>query len=82
MTVEHIERKGSHHGVAHGVLLEEVSAVGSWLMVPPCSPFVHQKADVFFRVFFVHDGTVALDHIFYLKAFAQCPVVLVVVEFG
>ena len=78
--VEHVEREGGHHGVAHGILLVEVPPYGAGLLVPPCAPFVEEQSDVLFRVFLVHNGAVPLEYIFNLEAFAEGPVVLVVVE--
>ena len=59
-----------------------MAADGARLLVPPGAPLVYEQAYLAFRVFLVHDGLVLLDNLLYLKAFAQRPVVLVVVELG
>ena len=79
--MEHVERESCHEGVAHGILLVEVAADGAWFLIPPGAPFIDEQTDVLLGVFGVHDGAVLLDDVFDLEAFAERPVVLVVIEF-
>ena len=63
MAIEDVKAHGSDHGVAHGVLLEEVARVGARLYVEPCSPLVEKKADSALRIISVHDGLMILEHL-------------------
>ena len=78
--VEHVQGKGCHESIAHGVLLVQVAVDRSRLFVPPSAPFVHHQADLLLRVVFVHDLDMFFDDIFYFEAFAHCPVIVVLVE--
>ena len=80
--MENVKREGSHESVAQSVLLVQVSGNGTRFLIPPGSPLINEQADASLGIFLVHDGLVLLDHLFNLQAFAQRPVVLVVVEFG
>ena len=78
--MEHVQGKGCHESIAHGVLLVQVPIYRSRFFVPPGSPFVHHQGDFFLRVVFVHDLDMFPDDIFNFEAFAHCPVVIVFVE--
>ena len=78
--MEDIERQCGYHGIAHGILLIEVSVDSSWFFIPPCSPFVNEQANPLSWIFLVHNGTVFLDDILDFKTFTQSPVIFIVVE--
>ena len=80
MTMENVEGERSHKSVAQGILLIEVTGDGTRFFVPPGAPFVNHKIYSMVGVFLIHDSFVLLDDLFYLQTFAECPVVLVVVE--
>ena len=76
--MKNVERKGSHEGIAQGVLLIEVAGNGTRLLVPPCAPFVQNQRNLLLGVVTVHDGTMLLDDIFHLATLAQRPVIVLV----
>ena len=80
--MEHVQRQGGNKRIAQGVLLIEVTADGTWFLIPPSAPLVHEQAYLVVGVFLVHDGLVFLDDFLNLQTLAQRPVILVVVEIG
>ena len=82
VAVEHVEREGCNESVTHGVLLIEMPWDGAGFLVPPGSPFVNEQSDFLLGVFLVHYGFVLLDDVFYAEALAQCPVIVIAIEFG
>ena len=78
--MEYIQREGCYEGIAKCVLLVQVTRNGAWLLVPPCAPLVDKQTNLTLGILLVHNGLVLLDHLFYLKALAQSPVVLIGIE--
>ena len=78
--VEHVQREGCHESIAKGVLLIEVTGNGARLLIPPGAPLINEQTYLAFWISLIHDGLMLLDDLFDLKAFAECPVILIVVE--
>ena len=78
--VEHIQREGCHESIAEGILLIEVTGNRARLLIPPCAPLINEQAYLVIRVCLIHDGLMLLDDLFDLKALAERPVILIVVE--
>ena len=80
MALEDVERQSGYHGVAHRILLIEMSADRTRLLVPPSAPLIDHQTDLLLWVFLVHDVAVTLDDVLDLQALGECGVVFVVGE--
>ena len=78
--MEDIQTQRSHEGIAQGILLVKMTADSTRFFIPPGSPFVYHQANLLFRVIFVHNGNVTLEHIFNFAAFSHRPIIIFVVE--
>ena len=74
--VEHVQRKGCHESIAHGVLLIQVPTDGTGFFIPPSPPLVHHQSHALFRVILVHDGRMFLDAVLDIKALAHRPIII------
>ena len=79
--MECVERNGSHHRIAHGVLLIEVSTHTAWLFIPPSAPFIHEQLHVVTWVILIHDGNVFLEYLFNTHTtLGNRPIILILIE--
>ena len=69
-------------GAMYGVLPIQAHLDGGRVLIRPRSSFVYGWGDAFMRLLGIHNVTMCLGNAFYLYAFPQCPIVLMVAGFG
>ena len=80
--IKDIQVDTCYQGIPHGTLLIQEARIGSRFYVEPGSPFVDDHAYFFFRVVFIHDGTVAGDQFIHIPGFFHSLVPFFLVKFG
>ncbi len=70
--VEYVEREPCHERVAHGILLIQESRIRPRLAVKPRTPLVADQSDLLLGIIPIHDRSVHLDQILYIKRLVEC----------
>ena len=72
MLVEEVQVNAGHQCVAHGILLIQEARIGAGFHRKPGAPFVHDHAQLLFRIILIHDSAVHIDQVLHVKCFGQC----------
>ena len=78
--MEDVEAESSYHGVAHSVLLEEVSRISARLNIEPCAPLVKKEVYLLLGIILVHDANMSDDHRLNAYSLGECIVVFLLGE--
>ena len=80
--VEDVQVDTCYQGIAHGILLIQEARVGSRFYFKPGSPFIDDHSNFFFRIVFIHDGSMTGDQFVHVPGLFHGLVPFFFIKFG
>ena len=80
--VEDVQVDPCYQGIPHGTLLIQEARIGSRFYLKPGSPFIDDHSNFFFRVVFVHDGSVTGNQFVHVPGLFHGLVPFFLIKFG